>query len=70
MDIGRRIRELREERGLSQDELARRLGVHPQSLWRYEHGERNLSASKIKEVATALNVEPGELFENPLAKAR
>jgi transcriptional regulator with XRE-family HTH domain len=61
-DIGRRIKELREERNLTQEDLARRLNTHPHSIWRYEAGTRSLTAEKIEDIARVLGVEPGELF--------
>ena len=69
-DVGRRIKELREERNLTQEDLAHRLNTHPQSVWRYEAGTRSLTAEKIEEIARVLGVEPGVLFEDPLVGAR
>jgi transcriptional regulator with XRE-family HTH domain len=48
--FGRRLRELRAEHGLSQDQLAERTGMHPTAIGRLErgvrdHGSRRSSAS-------------------------
>jgi len=67
-DIGRRIKELREEQNLTQEDLARRMKTHPQSVWRYEAGTRVPNAPKIEEIARALGVEPGELFPKAIAR--
>ena len=53
--IGSRIRTRREELGLSQDELAKRLGYKSRSsLNKIELDQRNLTQSKIKAIADAL----------------
>jgi transcriptional regulator with XRE-family HTH domain len=70
MGIGRRIRELREERDLSGTELARRSGLTRNSVSRIELGHHMPSAATIEKLARGLDVDPGELFESPLAGAR
>ena len=67
-DIGKRIKELREERGLTQEELGRLLDTHAQTVFRYEAGSRVPSVRKLEEIARALEVEPGELFPKVLAR--
>ena len=61
-DIGRRIKEIREERNLTQEDLANRLGTYPQSIWRYESGARTPSVRRLEEIAEALGVSAGDLF--------
>lgn len=57
--IGSRIRVRREEMGLSQDELARRLGYKSRSsINKIELDQRNLTQSKIKAIADALETTP------------
>jgi transcriptional regulator with XRE-family HTH domain len=36
--LSKRLRSLREARGLTQEEMARRIGVEKSTLWRWEHG--------------------------------
>ena len=45
--IGRRLRERRRVLGLSQAELATRLGFTPPQINRYEHGTTRLSAAGL-----------------------
>lgn len=57
--IGSRIRNRREELGLSQDELGRRLGYKSRSsINKIELDQRNLTQSKIKAIADALETTP------------
>lgn len=53
--IGRRIQEAREEAGLSQEELASRLGITQSALSNYELGKRRLHLSNLQKIAGALN---------------
>lgn len=70
MDVGRRIRELREEQHLTQEELGRRAGVDSQTVYRYEAGSRFPSLAKLEEIAQALGVGPEELVRAPLVQAK
>lgn len=57
--IGSRIRKRREELGLSQDELGKRLGYKSRSsINKIELDQRNLTQSKIKAIADALETTP------------
>ena len=60
--FGERIRELRSSKGLSQEELAYRAGVHRIYLGGIERGERNPSLRNIAAIGKALNVKLFELF--------
>lgn len=59
MAIGDRIKRKREELGISQDELAKRLGYKSRSsINKIELGLQNLNQSKIKAIADALQTTP------------
>ncbi len=60
--FGHRIRELREAKGLSQEELAFKVGVHRTYLGGIERGERNPSLKNIDLIANALEISLAELF--------
>ena len=62
---GRRIAELREDAGLTQQRLAERLGVSPQYLRRVESGGVSLSIKSLVRFADALEVAVVDLFEPP-----
>ena len=63
MQFGKRVRELRLARGLSQEELAFRSGVHRTYLGGIERGERNPSLKNLAAIAKALNVRLADLVD-------
>jgi transcriptional regulator with XRE-family HTH domain len=66
MDLGHRVRDLRNAQHLSQIELAARAGVARNTLNRIENGHLMPTAPVIEHLAEALNVAPGVLFEEPV----
>ena len=58
-----RIRQLRERKGVSLRELARRADVGVATLSRIESGEANPRLSTLLQLADALGVFVGQLFE-------
>jgi len=60
--FGAKIRKLRRENGLSQEELAFRAGIHRNYLGGIERGERNPCLRNVIAIAKALDVGPEELF--------
>jgi|SRR5919112_2448265 transcriptional regulator with XRE-family HTH domain len=67
MDLGHRVRDLRNARHLSQIELAARAGVARNTLNRIENGHLMPTAPIIEHLAQALDVAPGALFEEHAA---
>jgi transcriptional regulator with XRE-family HTH domain len=68
--LGQRIRELRTERGYSQEGFADKCGVHRTFMGTVERGESNLSFQNIARVATTLDVPLSTLFLGLEGKAR
>jgi transcriptional regulator with XRE-family HTH domain len=60
--FGMRLRQLRAERGISQDDLARETDVHPTAIGRLERGSREPRLTTILRIARGLDVEPGKLL--------
>ncbi len=60
--FGERLRELRLARGLSQEKLAFKSGMHRTYLGSNERGERNPSLKNIAAIAEALGVSLSQLF--------
>ncbi len=59
--IGRTVRRLRTERGLSQQVLAARLGISPSYLNLIEHDQRGITASLLIKLTETLRVDLGAL---------
>jgi len=60
--FGRRLRELRRARGLSQEELAFRAGLHRTYVSSAERGERNVALINMERLTKALGVHTRDLF--------
>lgn len=60
--FGDRVRMLRREIGISQEELALISGLDRTYIGGVERGERNISLVNIHKLAAALNIPPRELF--------
>jgi transcriptional regulator with XRE-family HTH domain len=69
VELGRRIRLRRVEIGFSQSELADQLGVTFQQVQKYEKGVNRVGASRLQQVATALDV-PVTFFFDGDGKSR
>ena len=60
-DIGRKLQQAREDAGLSQEQLASRLGCAQSNLYNYEKGKRRLYLAQLENIAEILN-RPIEYF--------
>jgi len=61
--VARRIRERRIMLGLTQQQVAERIGVTYQQVYKYEKGENRISVGCLHRIAQALGVGPGYFFE-------
>lgn len=52
---GDRLRETREQRGISQTELAQRCNIGEKGIWRYENGQGDPSADILARIARELD---------------
>lgn len=63
MTIGDRVKKLRNEKGLSQEELAQKLGYkHKTSISKIESNNRRLTQPKIQAIAEVFGISPSELL--------
>lgn len=60
--FGARVRQLREDAGLSQMRLAEAADLHPTYVSSVERGHRNVSLVNIHRLAQALSVAPRDLL--------
>jgi transcriptional regulator with XRE-family HTH domain len=60
--LGRRLAQLRKQRGLSQEELARRVGTNQVVISGYENGKLRLFAETAVRFAAALDISVEELL--------
>ena len=61
--VGINLRRLRQDRGLSQEELAFESGLHRTYISGVERGVRNPTVLVLEEIATALTVPAAKLLE-------
>lgn len=61
-DLGANLRRLRDERELTQEELAERSGVQAGEISRIERGQRDPRVSTVIRLAKALRVPPARLL--------
>ena len=63
MTKGERISEMRDRRGIGQTELADKVGISKQTLYKYENNiVTNIPSDKIEAIADALNVSPAYIM--------
>lgn len=66
MEIGKKIMELRKKNGLSQEELAEKVGVARQTISKWELGETSPDLKQSKELSKIFNVSLDELVNNDI----
>lgn len=69
IEIGEKIKNARKSWGLSQIELAERLGISFQQIQKYEKGSTRISVVRLFQISKALGIDISHFFEgeeNPL----
>lgn len=61
-DFGARIRDLREDQGLSQEKLADMAKLHRTAITHIERASRSSTLETIEKLAKALGVQPADLM--------
>lgn len=62
--FGGRVREIRKEKGLSQEELSFKADLHRTYIGMIERAEKNITLVNIEKIANALEVSTNDLFKN------
>ena len=65
VEVGERLKAVREKARLLQPEFAQRLGLAPRTYQNYEIGERTISAEAIKALYEMFGVDPVWLLSGP-----
>ncbi len=60
--VGRKIRQLRRQRKLTQVELAERIGIHQSDLSRMEQGEYKVGLDTLFKILQVFDLKMGEFF--------
>lgn len=64
-----RLREWRQHFGMSQGQLAGRLGIHRDAISHYESGRRELRVDRLADIAKLFGITMEQLLELPPASA-
>ncbi|MDD9911943.1 MAG: helix-turn-helix transcriptional regulator [Alphaproteobacteria bacterium] len=62
--VGQRLKQQRKLQGISQESLAKQLGITFQQIQKYENGTNRISASKLYELSQILKAPVQFFFEN------
>lgn len=66
--VGSRLRKLRKERGLTQADLARQIGIQQSDLSRMEMGEYRVSLDKLFKILAVFDLDLADFFGDNAAK--
>lgn len=61
--VGRRIKEIRKKKGLSQEKLAELVDIEQNTLSCIETGNNFCTAETLEKIINALEIDPAELFD-------
>ena len=61
--VGRKIRQLRRQRKLTQVELAERIGIHQSDLSRMEQGEYKVGLDTLLKILATFDLSIGDFFD-------
>lgn len=61
--LGRKLKNARLNKNLTQEELAEKVGIHPTYVGKLESGKNNPSVMLVYKISRALKIELKELFD-------
>ena len=62
-ELGKRLAKIRQERGLSQEYVADRLGLTRSGICRYENGEREIKMTEFFKLCDVYQIDPYALLD-------
>ncbi len=63
INLGNQLKKIRKERGLTQEALAEKVGIHPTYIGKLESGKNNVSVKMLFKISRALKVKLADIFE-------
>ena len=66
IEVGRRVRALRLEKGMSQEKLGNQLDLTFQQIQKYENGTNRIGAGRLQRIARILGVSVSAFYPNPM----
>jgi transcriptional regulator with XRE-family HTH domain len=70
IEVGRRVRSLRLEKGMSQEKLGNQLALTFQQIQKYENGTNRIGAARLQRIAQILGVSVSALYPDPVPAGR
>jgi transcriptional regulator with XRE-family HTH domain len=70
IEVGRRVRALRLEKGMSQEKLGNQLARTFQQIQKYENGTNRIGAGRLQRIAQILGVSVSALYPDPVPAGR
>ncbi len=68
--LGAKIKDIRRNRGYTQDFLSERIGIDPKHLSRIECGKNSPSLDLLYKICSVLKVNPSVLFDESMLKSK
>ena len=62
-NFGKQMKAIRKDKGLTQEQLAEKIGIHPTYVGKIENGKSNLSLLMLFKISRAVDVRLSEIFE-------
>lgn len=61
--LGKTLKNIRIEKGLTQEALAEKVGIHPTYVGKLESGKNNVSVKMLFKISRALNTKLYDIFD-------
>ncbi len=61
--LGKKVKEIRTKRGLTQEELAEKIGISQKNLSKIECGKSFVTSETLNNILNSLNIKAKELFD-------